>query len=504
MRLKNILVGLSWILVSGLHSCVDDRGNYDYTDVDELIPITISGLEDTTVMMRSVLHIVPELGNIKDEARYSYLWYTIPKNVFGYIPRRDTLSREKELNVEITYESGNYHLIYEIRDTLLDVYTNKDVTMVVQSNIGKGWYVLKDVNEKTDFDYVNLKGEKTENLIAEAGEEALLGKAVKIVFQGELYTPVIENPDGTSTQLDNKKAFFVLSEQDMKIFNADNMNLFKTFEECFYEAPGVRRLQNCVYNSWNDYLINDGKIYSICGQSMNSGMFGFARPGMYDLHSDMITTYYGTLLFDKNNRTFYDAAANGVTLNKLAEDIGGGISPSTMPVDLIRMLPRDETNPGLGYAVMENKDKGEYYVFDISYDMTNYPFVGIDTIPVSCEMPRAEIMTANRVASCIYYVKNEPGEDVLKVYKSIAGDNRESELKKFPGEKIVYIENVVTPYGTAPADVFNNLVVLTNSSSGWKLYRFNIIGQTPEIETEPVVVYSGQGNARYVMFRGKN
>lgn len=504
MKLKNIFIvfGLA-VMFSGLQSCVDDRGNYDYMGTDELIPVTIVGLKDTTVLMRSTLHITPTLKNMGDETRYSHLWYAIPKNVFGYIPQRDTLSRGKELNFEVSYESGNYRLIYEIRDTLLDVYKKEEVTMTVQSNIGTGWFVLKDINEKTDFDYVNLKGQKIENVIAGAGRETLNGRAVKIAFQSESYTPVIENPDGTSTQLQNKKAFFVLSDRDMKIFNADNMDLFKNFDNSFYEAPEIRQPQNCVYNFWNVFLINAGKAYSINGFSMNSGIFGFAKPGMYDLHPDMLTTYYGALVFDKKSRTFYDAAVSGVTLNVMMEDTGDGISPNEMPADLLHLLPRDETNPGLGYAVMENETRGEAYVLDISYYMTDYPFVSIDTVPVACEMPRAEIMAANRVASCIYYVKSEAGEDVLKVYKNIEGDNRESELKRFPGEKIAYVENVVTPYGTAPADVFNHLVVLTNGDNGWKLYRFEIIGQTPEIEPDPVAVYSGTGNARYVMFRGK-
>ena len=161
MKLKNIFIVLGLaVMFSGLQSCVDDRGNYDYIGADELIPVTIAGLKDTTVLMRWTLHITPTLKNMGDETRYSHLWYAIPKNVFGYIPQRDTLSRGKELNFEVSYESGNYRLIYEIRDTLLDVYKKEEVTMTVQSNIGTGWFVLKDVNEKTDFDYVSLKGKR--------------------------------------------------------------------------------------------------------------------------------------------------------------------------------------------------------------------------------------------------------------------------------------------------------------------------------------------------------
>ena len=149
----------------------------------------------------------------------------------------------------------------------------------------------------------------------------------------------------------------------------------------------------------------------------------------------------------------------------------------------------------------EEKNKDEHYVFDMAYSMSDYPIVDIDTVPVHCEMPNAKVMGTSLYASCIYYSKKESDGDVLKVYKNVKIDNRESELKRFPGEEIVYIVNLTSSYNTPEDEKFNHLVVLTNSDSGWKLYRFNVIGQTPEIEPEPVVVYSGTGKAGYVMLR---
>ena len=54
-----------------------------------------------------------------------------------------------------------------------------------------------------------------------------------MAYQSSRYTPVIQNPDGTTTQLVNKKAFHIYSDQDIKIFNADNMDLFYTMRIIF-------------------------------------------------------------------------------------------------------------------------------------------------------------------------------------------------------------------------------------------------------------------------------
>lgn len=502
MKLKNILIGLGlFMLFHVTQSCIDDRGNYDYMDKEVLLPVTISGFEDTTVVIRSILNIDPVLNNMDDESRYTHLWYAAPSVTAGFAPKRDTLSREKKLSFEVTYESGTYNLVYELRDPKLDIYVRKQVLMTVQSDIASGWYIMKEENGETDIDYIAEDGKKIENLIAASGQQRLKGKPVKMAYQPSRYTPVIENPDGTTTRLTNKKAFHVFGDQDIKIFNADNMDLFYSYEDYFYEVPEKCEPQNCGVISSDFYAINAGKVYSIYGMSSNSGMLGYAKPGMYEVHPDMVMSYYGVMVFDKVTSTFYNTSSSGSSMNLFSEDSDGGISSTNMDVDMIRMLLRKEGNPSTAFAVMKNKNKNERYVFDISYSMSAYPITDIDTIPAHCEMPEAKVMGTSLYASCIYYSKKEVDGDVLKVYKNVKVDNRESELKRFPGEEIAYIVNVTSPYGAPEDETFNHLVVLTNSDSGWKLYRFNVIGQTPEIETEPVVVYSGTGKAGYVMFR---
>lgn len=65
MKLKNILIGIGLITsLQGVQSCIDDRGNYSYISNEELLPVTISGFEDTTVIIRSTLNITPVLENM--------------------------------------------------------------------------------------------------------------------------------------------------------------------------------------------------------------------------------------------------------------------------------------------------------------------------------------------------------------------------------------------------------------------------------------------------------
>ena len=149
-----------------------------------------------------------------------------------------------------------------------------------------------------------MNEEKIENLITTFGQKRLKGKPVKMVYQSSRYTPEIQNPDGTTTQLVNKKAFHVYSDQDIKIFNADNMDLFYNYEDYFYEVPETCKPENCGMISSDFYAINAGKVYSIYGMSSNSGMLGYAKPGLYRVHPDMVMSYYGVMVFDKETSTF--------------------------------------------------------------------------------------------------------------------------------------------------------------------------------------------------------
>ena len=106
MKLKNILIGLGLLMLFlGTQSCIVYRVNYIYISKEELLPVTISGFEDTTVVIRSTLNITPVLENMDDEARYIHLWYAAPSVTAGFAPQRDTLSLEKDLSFEVTYES---------------------------------------------------------------------------------------------------------------------------------------------------------------------------------------------------------------------------------------------------------------------------------------------------------------------------------------------------------------------------------------------------------------
>lgn len=489
-------------------ACVKDLGNYDYIAEKEILPVTISGFNDTTVVAGDVLNISPVLNDLDDESRYTHLWYVAFRITAGFAPQRDTLAQTRDLSALIKLEPDIYNLVYILQDPERDIYVKKSVVLTVAGiDIQNGLYVLKDLNDETDFDYIAIKDRKVlsngvvvpDVLKTVSGEQQLKGKAVKMVYHPSRYCHEVTNPDGTVFLLQNQKALHILSTQDIKTFNANNLLLFKGYDEEFYEAPLECRPQNVNINGMNDvFLLNAGKAHGLYVMSSNVGKFGYEctlNEATCDLHDDMLTGIYGTLCFDKQSRSFLSFTSAGATMDQITSK-PDAIPLQNMNVDLVSLIDRDESVlvSKDGYALMRSvEDQDQYYLASISsMGNTNYPFNSVDTIPKNkYKMPEANVFASKKGASCIYFSNN----NILNVYIASGLEERETVLKEFPSdEKISYIRNVTE----SDNDLF---FVVTNNSSGWKLYCFEAIGHTPDINPEPIAVYSGTGNARYLMLR---
>jgi hypothetical protein len=510
MKVKNIFIAFGLLTVLFFSSCVKDFGNYEYQDHDVVLPVTISGILDTSIMKGEYLVLDPEVtiaGNLSD---YSYSWYVMPSVTAGALPTKTVLSDTKSLNKQITLAVGVYRLNFAVIDSVRDIYVRKEVVLNVKATeVGSGWFVLKDIDNETDFDYINSNGDIYPDVLLTLAEPTgrLKGNAVKIEYQSERYYHQVIDENGKATTLSNQKVYHILSDEDIKVFNAQTLELFKNQQDIFY-TPTDCHPQNIIYaRSANLFLVNDGKAFAIYGMMPNFGKLS-PKVGFYTFHKDIVVDYsYGNAIgFDLDSRTFYHTEAFSPDLSLFGT---GQVSTTNMNATLLNLL----SAPGVGFlyysnpkvfAVMKSVDKEEYYLATLNYRGSNaYPIavsennpnqVAFDTITAGSKFPVAPVKAAPYSGNFVYFADGNK----LSVYRNASGlAVKESVLKEFPaGETISYIANVYK------LDSFNYLMVLTNSDSGWKLYTFNVIGLgNPEFETTPVSVREGAGNAKFVMYR---
>ncbi len=509
MMKKNIWIGcmLAWIIIAG---CIDDRGNYDYRLTDEIWPVKISGLEAMDCQVGDQLNLTPTITGTENMENLKYSWFLYTSGVA--MSKEDTLSHEKELNWQISREAGSYNLMFEVRDTVRDLFTKKSVSLKVRTFLSTGWFVLETDGTGTDMDMITPEGTTTENLLTTYNSSGRMEGAPRKILYKMDHRHEVENFDGT-VEVVKKDAFILTSEKDIRVYDAQNMALLKKREDCFYEMPTpVNPLNRFVNSTTDDHLNNDGQYYIL--PAGNVGKFGYPLVGPdgtnnYNVHADGVSASQRAFLWDKTSCSFL-YASTGSQMVFLSEASGNetNFGPvSKTDKELIHLMYRasemiNYVSKYKAYALWKDGN-GKYTIVDLYFDKATYPIVGEYSLPQGNLLSTADIMVTHQNAPKLFFVAN--GNELWEHNISSNTDLsiRERKVYTFPGgERIACIRHlyITNKYVDEQMD---RLVVLTNSADGWKLYGFEFIGGGSEFDMtvtpEEAMIGKGIGEAGYVM-----
>ncbi|MBB4035654.1 hypothetical protein GGR21_001549 [Dysgonomonas hofstadii] len=138
-------------------SCYDDKGNYDYNDINE---IEIEGIEEEySLRMEELLTIKPILkSSIQgNEANYKYQWIFLSIQIDKKLYYNYTFSNDKYLeDVWLQLPGGSYTAYYKITDTSTGIeWVSKNFKISISDEIASGILVLSDVNDKARVDFIS-------------------------------------------------------------------------------------------------------------------------------------------------------------------------------------------------------------------------------------------------------------------------------------------------------------------------------------------------------------
>ncbi len=486
-----------------LSACVKDDGNYDYLDISEITPGDVSGIE-TFYNVNSLdrLHITPDVSRIKNDEDFEYYWvvWGTNSNVSDW---KDTIGYEKTLDYVVTLTSGTYKLAFQAKNkqTGISVYFLTDVT--VASVYSEGWFVTKSENGTTDLDLVKKDGTLYSDILQSVNGEGVPGEGLKTYYQWGYYTQQQENPDGTVTNLENQKVMYVLTDSDMRVYNAEDMQLFKTFEDAFFEVP-KKAPQDMYLGLVGQFVMNNGKIHWI-KLGGNIGKFGFPVLGDYNAAPfNMGGMDRGILIFDKNSSSFKGVPYGNTELLTLTSEPGQQ-DCNNMNCDLIFM---DEQAAfwGItqgGIALLKHKEKDEYYGAMLKMDWASgkNPFVNFVTVPAGRAVVKGKLFATHCTNDVLYF---SDGGNTVGMYNVSNGIENEAILTYPAGESVACIRHVSYTTSAAGDENLECLAVLTNSTAGWKVYLYHFVGKTADIETPHYDSFSGKGTGKNVLFRGLN
>ena len=364
MRYTKIrILGLNLLVLLALASCIDDKGNYDYLPEEEVLPGSISGLEENyDVLFGETVHFEAKVEGAENRENIRYMWY-----LYAYPNERtrDTLGYGLSLDWHVEQSTGTYYLWFEARDTITDVCVNKRADITIGTPLSDAWLIVETTDGMTDLDAITSGGELMEDLVTGSTGTRLQGNAIKVVYCQQ-HSNEIENADGT-VDVEKYKVFYLLSENEIQIFNAENMELLKKTEDCFYETPETVHPENCFVNTRDVCLINAGQYYYFSGMSANVGKFPNAVFGVdgaeYHLHHEVISAGQQYLLWDKISQSFLWANMSDAlyTFDDAPEEGGGYGSPTEMNANLLHLLYRSSVYNWDTYS-------STYNAYAIDYD----------------------------------------------------------------------------------------------------------------------------------------
>ncbi|MBD0833451.1 PKD-like family lipoprotein [Aestuariibaculum sediminum] len=144
----------SLVAVLGV-SCMDDKGNYDYSDINEVQ--FVGETDDFKVTRFENLVITPELNFTKDESasgNYAYRWEVFENRLSGGT-ELELLSTERDLDATIALKPGGYFLYLTVTDLETGIEFQRQFDLDVINSTFEGWLVLSEVNGGSRLDMVS-------------------------------------------------------------------------------------------------------------------------------------------------------------------------------------------------------------------------------------------------------------------------------------------------------------------------------------------------------------
>lgn len=186
--MKKLLILL--MTATGLFSCVEDEGNYTYTEVNE---VTIEGLEESYNVLDKIdnIQIQPVIkGSIlgDDLSQYEFQWH-IHEGITEHI--HTIISNEKDLDYKVDLGLGNYTLYLTVTDKSTGLKTLASAPVKVSTGISKGFLLFGDDMEEgiMGLDMVVMPAGRDTSVVENVYDNSVTRYkgADRILYQGPRY-----------------------------------------------------------------------------------------------------------------------------------------------------------------------------------------------------------------------------------------------------------------------------------------------------------------------------
>lgn len=368
--MKNKIIQLILLTVCGLGiSCYDDKGNYNYEDINE---VKIGGIwldraYDKFAFL-DTLEIYPTIEGTfyKDDlSHYSYEWKLIPER--GASEEVDyVVSREKDLILPIVVNPGGYSGFFKVKDNAENTEWGVQFTVNVTTMTSEGWMVLCEKQGQARMDLIAHTSE-TEVRIARdiwREKEYRTGKPYALFFDYDVAR--------MTTLLACEAGTYVL-DKNLEAGEPNNLKwMFGTGpERVDIRGSGSDQLSNKAVN--REFLIDKyGDLYF--REWLNPGSLFDYPMNLLDGDRIELAPWVGIPLFDRKNPSysimghstiFYDNTYKRLVqlqdnATKLNVARFTGVQMETGEYELIYM---QSILDSYTYAIFQKPGDNQYYIY---------------------------------------------------------------------------------------------------------------------------------------------
>lgn len=374
---RNILkavLGASFCILA-LASCFDDKGNYDYRNINE---VTVTGIEKIyNIMSGDRVTIRPEISGTNDsgytEGDYAYEWARAYKPKDGELV---VISTDKYLEDFIfPMPAGNHVVYYRVTDKKTGLqWTSEEFEVNISGAIGPGLFFMTETGGTVGLHHLNYFDYEFELKHANIDVLPPLGDPIGVVCYPDRNSPKLYSGDEDLIP----EAVCVMGTNGTYKLNPVDFSYAPEYEYDFWFIARGEKPEGQYYKkiipAYNKYegeamiLTNDGNVLYYSRQGSYSVYPNFTSYVNYDEREGVLPvsdaigsaarSESGGIFFTKDTKTFYYHIEKGNIMSKYDVGMETRFKFNNTGSELLWIQSREHENSAKNkvYALMRTGD----------------------------------------------------------------------------------------------------------------------------------------------------
>lgn len=442
---------LFFALAVSIISCYDDKGNYNYKEINEL---EITGIESNEyyekIAFVDSLKLYPNINSSwykDDDSKYKFTWKLIDvranENVDG-----DTIDyvvgHDKNLILPITHKAGEYCGFFIVSDLESGISWYKNFYLRVKTLTSEGWMVLCDKGGESRLDIIFNMNENEDIIAHDLWKESdfLTGKPIKLLFTYNLYGSgrllVCEN--GTFNM--DKADLHVGEENEFKWefgSQPDNLEILASGLSQFGNETSYWVVVDKNGDAYSKDTYSWGSLFEFPINQLEGKTPFVAAPfvGVNYVGDDFETDYGASIMmYDDTHKQFLEIV-DGAYYPSVMKFKGNQLFNAQTGQDMVHL---ESTKTGYNYAVLRDPTNGKYYFYGISMKVSGRNTQVYYGEVSGKDLDRVKQFACHHMYPYLFYST----EDKVYQFDMAHPDQEAVEVLSFPGETIQVIK--FTPF----------------------------------------------------------